>query len=82
MRALNARIRRRTSSTGLPLIAALIIDVEAWLIEQPWPSVRTSTTVPSSTSRYRTTSSPHSGLKPSTLCAGGTGSSPRFRGAR
>ena len=35
-----------------------------------------------STSRYSTTSSPHSGLKPSTLWAGGTSSSPRFRGER
>ena len=35
-----------------------------------------------STSRNRTTSSPHKGLNPSTLWAGGTGSSPRFRGAR
>ncbi len=72
----------RASSTVLPLIAALIIDVDAWLIEQPWPPIFTSATVPSSTTRYSTTSSPHSGLKPSDLVAGGVGSSPRFRGER
>ena len=62
----------------------LIIEVEAWLIEQPWPAIFTSRTVSvaGSTSRYNTTSSPHNGLKPSTLCAGGTGNSPRFRGER
>jgi hypothetical protein len=41
----------RTSSTDLPFTAALIIDVDAWLIEQPWPPIFTSTTVPSSTTR-------------------------------
>jgi hypothetical protein len=44
MRALKARISCRTSATGLPLIAALIIEVEAWLIEQPWPPILTSRT--------------------------------------
>ena len=39
------------SATDLPLTAALIIDVDAWLIEQPWPPVLTSVTTPSSTSR-------------------------------
>ncbi len=35
MRALKARISCRTSSTDLPFTAALIIDVDAWLMEQP-----------------------------------------------
>ena len=45
MSALNARISRRASSSDLPFTAALIIDVEAWLIEQPWPAILTSVTV-------------------------------------
>jgi hypothetical protein len=81
---LNARINRRTSASVLPFTAALIIDVDAWLIEHPWPAILMSRTVSvaGSTSRKSTTSSPHNGLKPSTLCAGGTSSSPRFRGER
>ena len=49
-------------------------------MEQPWPPILMSRIVssPGSRSMYRTTSSPHSGLKPSTLWAGGTVSSPRF----
>ena len=40
--ALNARVRSRTSSTVLPFTAADIIDADDWLIEQPWPAMRTS----------------------------------------
>ena len=73
----------RTSSTVLPLTAADIIEADDWLIEQPWPPILMSSTRPSpSTDRYTTISSPQSGLKPSTRCAGGTDSSPRFRGLR
>ena len=64
-------------------VKAVIIEAEAWLIEQPCPEILMSRTVPSSaTSRKSTTSSPQSGLKPSTRWAGGTGSSPRLRGDR
>ena len=35
MSALNARMRRRASATDLPFTAADIIDVDAWLMEQP-----------------------------------------------
>ena len=49
--ALNARVRARASSTVLPLTAADIIEADDWLIEQPWPPMRMSATVPSSTSR-------------------------------
>ena len=38
---------RATSSTVLPLTAADIIDADDWLIEQPWPSMRMSATLPS-----------------------------------
>jgi hypothetical protein len=50
--ALNARMSCCTSGSGLPLIAAPIIDVEAWLIEQPWPAILMSctTSVPGSSS--------------------------------
>ena len=57
-------------------------DAEDWLIEQPEPPILMSATRPSDTSRVTTTSSPHSGLNPSTRCAGGDASSPRFRGER
>ncbi len=46
--ALNALVRSRTSSTDLPLTAADIIDAEDWLIEQPWPLMRMSSTTPTS----------------------------------
>jgi hypothetical protein len=48
---LNEPTRARTSSTERPLIAALIIEADDWLIEQPCPSMATSVTTPSSTAR-------------------------------
>ena len=75
-------ISRRTSPTGLPLTAADMSEAEDWLIEQPEPAILRSASVPSSTTMVTTTSSPQSGLKPSTRCAGGESSSPRFRGER
>ena len=72
----------RTSSTGLPLTAADMRDADDWLMEQPEPPILRSASFPSSTTMEITTSSPHSGLKPSTRWAGGESSSPRFRGER
>ena len=46
--ALKALIRARTSSADLPFTAEDIIEAEDWLIEQPWPEIRMSFTVPSS----------------------------------
>ncbi len=57
-------------------------DAEDWLMEQPEPPILTSASFPSSTTMEITTSSPHSGLKPSTRWAGGESSSPRFLGER
>ncbi len=51
MSALNARISLRASATVLPFTAADIIDVDAWLIEQPWPAIFRSVTVSPSTTR-------------------------------
>ena len=51
-------------------------------MEQPEPAIFRSANFPSSTTIETTTSSPHRGLKPSTRCAGGDSSSPRFRGER
>ena len=45
---LEGPVRSRTSSTVLPLTAADIIDADDWLIEQPWPLMRMSSTTPSS----------------------------------
>ncbi len=73
---------RRTSSSSLPLTAADISEAEDWLIEQPEPPIFRSASFPSSTRMLTTTSSPQSGLKPSTRWAGGDSSSPRFRGER
>ena len=63
--ALNAAIRRPASCTGLPLIRSVIIDADAWLIEHPLPSNRTSCTTPSRTTSESRISSPQSGLAPS-----------------
>ena len=82
MRALNAFTRARASSTLRPLTADVIIEADDWLIEQPWPATLTSLMHPPATSKVRTISSPHRGLKPSDRTAGGEGSSPRFRGLR
>ena len=79
---LKVEISRRTSSTGLPLTAADISEADDWLMEQPEPPILRSASLPSSTTMDTTTSSPHSGLKPSTRWAGGESSSPRFRGER
>jgi len=79
---LNDRTSRRTSSMGRPFTAADIIEADDWLIEQPRPEIFRSSRTPSRTSRKITISSPQRGLKPSTRCAGGTGSSPRLRGER
>ena len=38
----------RASATDLPLTAALIIEADDWLIEQPWPEIFSSRTFPSS----------------------------------
>ena len=38
-------MRRRVSSSDLPFTAALIIEVDAWLMEQPWPAIFTSLTM-------------------------------------
>jgi hypothetical protein len=51
--SLNARVIRSTSARDLPFTAALIIEVDAWLIEQPWPLVRMSRTVSPSSSSSR-----------------------------
>ena len=83
MSALNARMSWRASSTVLPLIAALIIEVDAWLIEQPWPPIFTSATVPSSiieVEDHLVAAQRVEALRP--CAAGGIGSSPRFRGER
>ena len=72
----------RTSSRPLPFTAADMSDADDWLMEQPEPPILRSASVPSSTSRLTTTSSPHKGLKPSTRWAGGDSSSPRLRGER
>ncbi len=42
--ALKARMRSRASATVRPLTAAVIIDADDWLIEQPWPSILMSAT--------------------------------------
>ena len=73
---------RLTSPSSLPLTAADINEAEDWLIEQPVPAILMSASVPSSTTKVRTTSSPQRGLKPSTRWAGGDSSSPLFRGER
>ena len=64
------------------------LDADDCEIEQPCPPILMSRTVAASpspdevsTSRYTVISSPHSGLCPSVLIAGGS-SSPRFRGVR
>ena len=79
---LKVRIRSRTSGTVFPFTAADINDAEDWLMEQPLPAILMSETTPSLTSRVTTISSPHSGLNPSSLWAGGDSNSPRFRGDR
>ena len=79
---LKVRIRPRTSGTGFPLTAADINEADDWLIEQPVPAILMSETTSSVTSRVTTISSPHRGLNPSTLWAGGDSSSPRLRGER
>ena len=79
---LKVAMSSRASATDLPLTAADISEADDWLIEHPVPAILMSATMPSSTSRVTTISSPHSGLKPSTRTAGGDSSSPRFRGER
>ena len=79
---LKVRINWNTSSTDLPLTADDINEADDWLMEQPEPPIFRSASLPSSTNRLTTTSSPHRGLKPSTRWAGGDSSSPRFRGER
>ena len=51
MSALKARMSRRASATDFPFTAADIIEVDAWLIEHPWPAIFRSVTVSPSTSR-------------------------------
>jgi hypothetical protein len=51
---------------GLALHGALISDADDWEIEHPLPVILMFFKTPSSTSRYTTISSPHSGLNPST----------------
>ena len=77
--ALKAEVSCATSSIERPFTAAAIIEADDWLIEHPCPVKRRSRMLPSSTSTVTTTSSPHSGLKPSMRNAGG-GSSPLRRG--
>ena len=48
---LNAWSSERASGTVLPFTACDIIDAELWLIEQPCPLMRMSSTTPSRTSR-------------------------------
>jgi hypothetical protein len=79
---LKVPMRRWTSATGRPLTAADMREAEDWLMEQPVPAILMSARVPSSTARVTTTSSPQSGLNPSTRWAGGDSSSPRLRGDR
>ena len=74
--ALKVRISRSTSASDLPFTAADMRDAEDWLIEQPVPLILMSTSRSPSTSSETTTSSPHSGLKPSTRWAGGTPARP------
>ena len=62
-RRTNERSSRSSSSTFMPLTSSEAIDAAAWLIAQPWPLKRTSSTVPSSPTRSITrSSSPQSGL--------------------
>ena len=49
--ALKARMSWWASATVWPFTAALIIEAELWLIEQPWPAIFRSWTTPSATSR-------------------------------
>src|SRR4051794_22695093 len=59
----NERSSLTTSSTFIPLTSSDAIDAAAWLIAQPWPSKRTSCTMPSASTRSMTlSSSPQSGL--------------------
>ena len=53
-----------------PLTASVIIEPDAWLIEQPRPRKATSLITPSSTATSTAISSPQSGLKPSALAVG------------
>ena len=83
IRPLKALMNWRASPMDVPLMAADIIDADAWLIEHPWPPIAMSVmTLLSSTSTKTITSSPQRGLKPSVRTAGGVSSSPWFRGER
>ena len=52
------------------MTAADISEADDWLMEQPEPPIFRSASFPSSTRMLTTTSSPQSGLKPSTRWAG------------
>ena len=81
--ALKAVVRSRTSSTVLPFTAADIIDAEDWLIEQPWPAMRMSldaaVVVELEVDDDLVAAERVEALD---AVAGGTSSSPRFRGLR
>src|SRR5574340_1182879 len=70
-----------TSSILRPLTASVMSDADAVEMAQPRPSNATSRTMPSATSRYTFTVSPHSGLCPSATRLA-VASLPRFRGCR
>ena len=77
--ARKAATRARASSRVFPRSSSVIIEAEAWLMEQPRPSKRTSRMRPSATRTVRASSSPHRGLAPSTTMSAGS-SRPRLRG--
>ncbi len=79
---LKVAMRCRTSESGRPFTAADMSDAEDWLMEHPVPPILMSESASPSTTMVTTTSSPQSGLNPSTRCAGGDSSSPRLRGDR
>jgi hypothetical protein len=70
-----------TSATGRAAAACVIIEADAWLIEQPWPVKRTARSRPSSTWTCSEISSPHTGLSIDTVAVGRS-SVPWFRGRR
>ena len=67
----NERSSFSRSSTFMPTTSSEAIEAAAWLIAQPWPSKRISSTVPSPPTRSMTfSSSPQSGLKSSNSRSG------------
>jgi hypothetical protein len=79
--ALMRSARATASVIDLSFRRCVIIDADAWLIEQPRPMKRTSLITAPSTRSCRSISSPHNGLFSDTACVAPS-NVPLLRGRR